>query len=127
MAMSAVSLILCHAVYEDPVSHNVTLLGIFTAMHATAFPTPYRDMSIYAILKGPPGETGEVTLSCTSAAKGTECARERQRVQIGERGKRQIHIRLGELRFPEPGEYLFSLAVDGTVVADLEFFVMERE
>ncbi len=127
MAISAANLILCNAVYEDPVSHNITLLGIFTAMRATKFPTAYRNLSIYAVLKGIPGHTGEVTVSCRSVQSEVECARERQRIQIGELGMRHLHIRLGEIRFPEAGEYQFSLAFDGAVVAENELFVMKVE
>src|SRR5687768_13038171 len=120
MAISSANLILCHAVYEDPASHNVTLLGIFNTFHATRFPTPYRDISIYAILKGSPGETGQLRLSCTLLATGLECANERQRIQIGESGRRHVHVRLAEFRFPEPGEYLFSLIYDDLTIADHE-------
>jgi hypothetical protein len=127
MAISAAALTVCNAVYEDPVSHNVTLLGIFTALRVTVFPTPYRDISVYAILRGSPGETGELILSCTSVASGRECASERQRIQIGELGKRQVHIRLGEVRFPEAGHYLFSLAFEGMVIAEQDLIVILRE
>ena len=126
MAISAGNLILCNAIYEDPLSHNVTLLGIFTAMRATRFPTPYRDISIYAILKGIRGQIGEISLACTSSV-GCECARERHRVQIGELGKRHVHIRLGELRFPEPGEYIFSLESDQQIIAQHELLVMKAD
>lgn len=127
MAISSANLILCNAVYEDPASHNVTLLGIFTALRATRFPTPYRDISIYAILKGPPGETGQLTLSCTLLANGLECANERQRIKIGESGRRHVHVRLAEFRFPEPGAYLFSLIYDDLAIADHELLVWKAE
>jgi hypothetical protein len=127
MAINAANLILCNAVYEDPTSHNITLLGIFTAISSNRFPTPYRLISAYTILKGLPGETGEITLSCTSLATGTECARERQRIQIGEFGKRHLHVRLSEFRFPEPGEYVFSLIFDGATIADQELLVLKVE
>jgi hypothetical protein len=126
MAIHAAALMICNAVYEDPSSHNVTLLGIFTALQVTRFPTPYRDISAYAILVGMPGETGELKLSCVSAGTGEECAQERQRVQIGEFGKRQVHIRLAEIRFPGPDDYLFSLAFEGVVIAEQEIAVRLR-
>lgn len=127
MAIGAASLILCNAVYEDPVSHNLTLLGIFTAVRATRFPTAYKDISVYAILKGQPGEIGEVTLSCTSLADGVELARERQRIQIGDLGKRHLHVRLAEFRFPDPGEYAFTLDCDRATIAVQELPVLKAE
>ncbi len=127
MAINSANLMLCNAVYEDPSSHNVTLLGIFTTLRATRFPTPYRDISVYAILKGLPGESGQLTLSCSSIATGLECAKERQRIQIGASGRRHVHVRLAEFRFPEPGEYVFSLIYDDLLIAEQELLVLEAE
>ena len=125
MSISAIPLLLCDLVYEDPVSHNVTLLGIFTTVRATKFPTPYRIMSIYTQLIGDPGEVGELSLQCESVANGQVLAAESYRVQIGSFGKRHVHIRLDELRFPEPGSYCFSLLVENHAIAEQTILVTE--
>ena len=93
MAVSAVPLLLCHLVYEDPISHNMTLLGMFTRLRATKFPTPYRDVSVYTLLSGDAGETGQLAMRCIAEATDEVCAEEAQRIQIGSEGKRHIHIR----------------------------------
>jgi hypothetical protein len=118
MAIRAVPLLLCHLVYEDPVSHNMTLLGMFTRLRATRFPTPYRDISVYTLLTGDPGELGQLALQCIAQATGQVCAEETQRIQIGGGGKRHIHIRLGEVRFPEPGVYRFVLFFEDEPIAE---------
>ena len=116
MAIRATPLLICDQVYEDPVSHNVTLLGIFTTLRATRFPTPYRVMSVYTQLVGDTGEFGAVTLRCESTAKRHLLAAETYRVQIGTLGTRHVHIRVDDLRFPEPGHYRFSLQVDDETI-----------
>jgi len=126
MAVAATGLLLCNAVYEDPSSHNVTLLGIFTELYSTKFPTPYRNISVYALLTGEVGEFTELTLACVSEMTQATVLSVSQRVQIGRNGKRQVHIRSGAMSFPEPGEYRFSLASDGEVVAVQKVLVLER-
>ncbi len=118
MAIRATPLLLCDHVHEDPVSHNVTLLAIFTTLRATKFPTPYRVMSVYTQLVGDPGEFGEVGLRCESIATGQVLAAETYRVQIGTFGTRHVHIRLDDLRFPEPGSYRFSLHVENETIGE---------
>lgn len=127
MAVSAVPLLLCHLVYEDPVSHNMTLLGMFTRLRATKFPTPYRDVSVYTLLSGDAGETGQLALRCIAESTKEVCAEETHRVQIGSEGKRHIHIRLGELRFPTPGVYRFELFFEGELIAEQTIQVWEGQ
>lgn len=114
---TASSLLLCNLVYADPVSQHVTLLGVFTAFQATRFPTPARDFSAYALLVGEPAETGELVLECREVITGELCAEARGTQQLGSRGKRQVHVRLGELTFPRAGDYEFTLRFDGETVA----------
>jgi hypothetical protein len=125
MAIHATPLLICDHVYEDPVSHNVTLLGIFTSLRATKFPSPFRVMSVYTQLEGDAGEFGDVTLRCESAADGRVIAEETYRVQIGVLGTRHVHIRLDDLRFPQPGPYRFSLVVDHEIIGERTILVTE--
>ena len=126
MAVAPTGLLFCDQVYEDPSSHNVTLLGIFTELFSTKFPTPYRDFSIYALISGDVGEFTELTLSCVSESSREELFNVTRRDQIGRNGKRQVHIRIGELSFPEPGEYRFSILSDGEQIAVQKLNVLER-
>jgi hypothetical protein len=125
MTVTAVPLLLCHLVYEDPVSHNVTLLGTFTRLRATKFPTPHRDVSVYTLLSGEAGETGLLTLQCLAEATGEIRAEESQRVEIGAGGKRHVHVRLGELCFPAPGVYRFVVLFEHELVAEQSMHVLE--
>ncbi len=122
---TAVPLLLCNLAYADPVSQDVTLLGVFTGLQATRFPTPARDFSVYALLVGDPVETGEVLLECRQMTTGELCAEAGARQQLGSRGKRQLHIRLGEVIFPDPGEYDFTLQFDGELVGQQTILVSE--
>ena len=56
MAIDATPLLLCDHVYEDPVSHNVTLLGIFTTIRATKLSRD-RKMSIQEQRRDPDGQS----------------------------------------------------------------------
>ena len=125
MAIRATPLLICDHVHEDPVSHNVTLLGIFTTLRATKFPTPLRVMSVYSQLVGDPGEFGEVALRCESMTGGQVLATETYRVQIGASGTRHVHVRLDDLRFPEPGPYRFSLQVESEIIGEQTIVVTE--
>ena len=120
---TAASVLLCNLIYADPVSEDVTLLGVFTGLQATRFPTPARDFSVYALLVGEPVETGEVLLECRHVSTGELCAEARARQQLGSRGKRQLHIRLGEVIFPDPGENDFILLFDGELVGQQTILV----
>ncbi len=116
--MEATPLILCHLVFEDPTSHNVTLLGVFTQITVSGFPSPAANYSVYALLSGPPHEAGEVVLECRSLTTGELCSEDRSRTQIGASGKRHMHIRLGETRFPHAGDDRFSLSFEGQEIAE---------
>jgi hypothetical protein len=58
-------------------------------------------------------------------ATGELCAEAKTRQQVGGGGKRQVHIRLGELRFPRPGAYEFALTFDGELVGQQTILVSE--
>lgn len=119
MPVQAASLLLCNYVYDDPISRNLTLLGIFTSLRATKFPTPYRSMMVYALLIGDPGESGELKLECVADATQAACGEDRLRVTIGEQGKRHIRLWLDGVRFPTRGLYHFRLSFDDEPIAEL--------
>jgi hypothetical protein len=123
---TATPVLLCDLVYEDPVSRNITVLGMFTDLRCSRFPSPSRMFSAYALLDGDPGEIGEATLACVEDATGETRFVERQRVQIGSSGKRHIHIRCGEgFHFPRPGYYRFVLSFEGTAIGEQTIAVRE--
>ena len=117
--VTATALLLCDFVYEDPTSHNVTVLGIFTAFRPSRFPSPARPFSAYALLVGGPGEAGELLLQCTEEDGELVHFYETVRTQLGSSGKRHVHIRFGEdFRFPRPGRYRFTLAFNGGLIGE---------
>jgi hypothetical protein len=119
MAIRASNLLLCNYVYEDPLSFNVTLLGIFTSLRATRFPTPYRSMMAYTLLIGDPGQYGELRLQCISETTGEVCHEQSARVQIGVRGQWHVRFWLDEIQFPAPGQYRFLLMFENDEIAEL--------
>src|SRR5438552_1520782 len=120
MAVHATSLLLCHLVFEDPTSNNVTVLGVFTQLRANRFPTPARDYSVYVLLTGAPHEADELLLQCSEVATGQMCAEVRSRTQLSGFGKRHVHIRVGELQFPNAGEYRWALFFGGDRIAEAD-------
>ena len=117
MALSATTLLLCDLVWEDPVSRNITLLGVFTALRATRFPSPQRSLSLYTLLLGRPDETGRLLLECVDVASGTTDRLAHGSVTIGQEGHRHANFRLDRFRFPRPGRFMFRLTCDGHLIA----------
>ncbi len=104
---------------------NVTLLGIFTSLRATHFPTPYRSIMVYTLLSGDPGENGQLRLRCVSELTGEVSADESMRVQVGDQGMRQVRFWLDAVRFPESGPYRFTVTFEADVIAELTIHVQE--
>lgn len=125
MTVTASSLLLCDRVHEDPSSKNLTALGIFTGLQAKRFPTPARLMGAYVMLAGTPGEVGEIILECTEVTTGNRLFKESRRDQIGQNGKRHVHILFGKFSFPRPGAYQFTLRFNDQVVAEQTVFLKE--
>ncbi|MBI2478149.1 MAG: hypothetical protein HYV60_05735 [Planctomycetia bacterium] len=122
MTIASSPLLLCNYVYEDPVSHNVTLLGIFTSLRATKFPTPSGATMVYTLLSGNAGTVGLLSLQVVSEQNDSVCIDESQRVQIGDSGKRHVRFWL-DIRFPEPGNYRFTLTFDTAVIGETTLLV----
>jgi hypothetical protein len=123
---SAAALLLCDLVYSDHRTGNITLLGIFTAIRPSRFPSPTRAISAYALLEGTPAEPGELVLECVEEQTGQSQFRDSQRTQIGLNGKLHIHMRFGEaFSFPRPGRYLFTLTFNGELVAEQTIILQE--
>jgi hypothetical protein len=124
--VTASPVLLCDLVYQDPVSRNVTLLGMFTDLRCSRFPSPSRLISAYALLTGDPGEMGQVTLTCIEDATGAVHLEERRRIQIGSNSKRHVHIPFGEgFHFPRPGFYRFVLSFEGNALGEQTITVQE--
>ncbi len=123
---SAVAFLLCDLVWIDPISHNQTILGVFTGPRGTKFPTPFREFSAYVLLVGDPGEVGELNLACTDETGDDVLDDWRARLIIGPEGKAQVHIRLGEFSFPKEGRYRFVLTFDSHLIGELSIPVFLR-
>jgi hypothetical protein len=121
----ATNLLLMDLVYEDPVSQKHTLLGVFTGLRASRFPSPARDMSAYALLEGQPGESGILALQLQEEETPTPSHLAEGLVTIGQGGKRHVHIRLSKVRFPRAGRYQFTLLFDDTPIANQTITVRE--
>src|SRR5437660_9129399 len=104
---SAAAFLLCDFVWVDSISNNHTLLGVFTRLRASKFPTPFREISAFALLVGEPGEFGELALVCCVEDTGQVVYETGSRLAIGPEGKTQVHIGLGKFSFPQEGRYRF--------------------
>lgn len=119
MAIATTGLLLCDLVWEDPQSHKHTLLGVFTGLTASRFPSPSRDFSLYALLRGRAGEFGELYLECLDDTTGAVVyASDTRRIQLGMGGKHHLHVRVGEFRFPASGVYRFRLQCNGMTIGE---------
>ena len=113
----AISLMLCDRVVFEQGSQKPFLLGIFTGMAVEGFPSGPQTLDVFAALTDGLGD-GTIQLSVTELATDEE-----------------IYVQTAELRFPDPlrvvnlclrvrslwfavpGEYLFTLSVDGEEIA----------
>lgn len=122
----AAELLFCDQVYVDPGTGKVTLLGIFTQLRPTQFPSPFRDFVIFAMLRGDPGDSGLLRLTCMDAATEEILSQEETNQAFGI-GRLTIPFvfRMGEFRFPRASWYLFRLEFAGENIAENMLYVLE--
>jgi hypothetical protein len=121
----AAQLLFCDQVFVDPSSGKATLLGIFTELRPTRFPSPFRQFAVFTMLRGEPGENGTLRCVCVSASNGKILLQFEKNLIFGLQKAIPFVLQVGEFRFPEAGSYLFELYFSGAKIATNELLLHE--
>src|SRR5262249_28897426 len=114
---SALSLMLCDKVVFEQGTQKPYLLGVFTGVAKTRFPTDPQRFDIFAALTDARGDV-TIVLSVVQMDTDQEIYSRRLPVDFPD-PLRVINLRIevGELVYPAPGTYLFALTVGGEEIA----------
>lgn len=118
--------LVCDQVIEDSLTKKKSLIGIFTHLQTAVFPFQHQQMGLYFCLTDAEGlyhfdieliYLNSEQLICRATLPNIEIS---DRLQISDFG---INIPL--LIFPAPGRYEFRLRMDGHLIAQKDFNVMQ--
>lgn len=123
---SVQAFLVCDQVIEDSLTRKKSLIGLFTHLQAGAFPFQHQHMGLYFCLTDAEGpcqfEIELVYLNseqpvCRATLPAIVIA---DRLQVSDFG-----INLPALIFPAPGRYEFRLRMDGHLIAQKDFNVVQ--
>jgi hypothetical protein len=123
---SVQAFLVCDQVIEDSVTKKKSLIGLFTHLQAASFPFQHSQMGLYFCLTDAEGiyhfdidltYLNTEQLICRAALPNIAIA---DRLQISDFG-----INIPSLTFPTPGRYEFRLRMEGHLIAQKDFSVMQ--
>lgn len=118
--------LVCDQVIEDTVTKKKSLVGLFTHLQALSFPFQHQQMGLYFCLTDAEGSyefaidlvyLNNEQLVCRATLPNIVIA---DRLQSSDFG-----INIPSLIFPAPGRYEFRLRMDGHLIAQKDFNVMQ--
>ena len=123
---SVQAFLVCDQVIEDSLTRKKSLIGIFTHLQAAVFPFQHQHMGLYFCLTDAEGMyhfdidlvcLNDDQLICRATLPNIPIL---DRLQISDFG-----INIPSLIFPAPGRYEFRLRMEGSLIAQKDFNVME--
>src|SRR6476620_8488188 len=108
---SVQAFLVCDQVIEDSVTKKKSLIGLFTHLQAMSFPFQHQQMGLYFCL------TNTEQVVCRASLPNIVIA---DRLQISDFG-----INIPSLIFPAPGRYEFRLRMEGHLIAQKDFNVIQ--
>ena len=118
--------LVCDSVIEDSLTQKKSLIGIFTHLQAVTFPFQHHQLGLYFCLTDAEGTyhleidlvyVNTDQLVCRASLPDIAI---QDRLQIADFG-----INLPALLFPAPGRYEFRLRMNGRVIAQKDFHVIQ--
>ena len=118
--------LVCDSVIEDSLTKKKSLIGIFTHLQAVTFPFQHHQVGLYFCLTDAEGTyhleidlvyVNTDLLVCRASLPDIAI---QDRLQIADFG-----INLPALLFPAPGRYEFRLRMNGRVIAQKDFHVIQ--
>lgn len=123
---SVQAFLVCDQVIEDSLTKKKSLIGLFTHLQAGAFPFQHNQMGLYFCLTDAEGTyhfdidlvyLNTEQLVCRANLPNIAIA---DRLQISDFG-----INIPSLIFPAPGRYEFRLRMEGHLIAQKDFHVIQ--
>ena len=123
---SVQAFLVCDQVIEDGLTKKKSLIGIFTHLQAAAFPFQHNQMGLYFCLTD---AEGSYRFDIDLAYLNTEqlvCRATLPNIVIGDRLQiSDFGINIPSLIFPAPGRYEFRLRMEGHLIAQKDFNVIQ--
>jgi len=123
---SVQAFLVCDQVIEDSVTKKKSLIGLFTHLQAVSFPFQHVQMGLYFCLTDAEGTYHfDIELMYLNAEQ-LVCRATLPNIAIGDR----LHIsdfgiNIPSLVFPAPGRYEFRLCMEGRLIVQKDFNVMQ--
>lgn len=122
------ALIITDQVYRDEVSGTLSMLGIRSAIGATAFPWNHPRLSAYVALANGRGETSmRIRLVDSDEDRDPVFEDETQVTFPDPLAEIELVFKLSDLVFPEPGEYRLQLLAAGQFLRERRLVIIPLE
>lgn len=123
---SVQAFLVCDCVIEDSLTKKKSLIGIFTHLQALSFPFQHQQLGLYFCLTDAEGTYHfDIDLVYVTTDQ-LVCRAALPHILIGDRLQiSDFGINIPALVFPAPGRYEFRLRMDGHVIAQKDFNVIQ--
>ena len=123
---SVQAFLVCDCVIEDSLTKKRSLIGIFTHLQAQSFPFQHQQLGLYFCMTDAEGTYHfDIDLVYVNTDQ-LVCRASLPHIVIGDRLQiSDFGINVPALVFPAPGRYEFRLRLDGHVIAQKDFHVMQ--
>jgi hypothetical protein len=121
-------MLFCDGVILDQATGKITLVGTFSGVAATTFPSPPRDLHVYVQVTSFVGDA-EFRLVCVQIDTPEPQEIFSASYPVRFRGKlhvEQLHLALHQFQFPRAGEYVFELWCQGHCLAERRLSVRQK-
>ena len=118
--------LVCASVIEDSLTKKKSLIGLFTHLQAMTFPFQHHQLGLYFCLTDAEGTYHfDIDLMHVNTDQ-LVCRASLPDIVIGDRLQiADFGINVPALLFPSPGRYEFRLRVNGRVIAQKDFSVIQ--
>ncbi|HNI68875.1 MAG TPA: hypothetical protein PKV55_12595 [Nitrospira sp.] len=118
--------LVCDSVIEDSLTKKKSLIGLFTHLQAMTFPFQHHQLGLYFCLTDAEGTYHfDIDLMHVNTDQ-LVCRASLPDIVIGDRLQiADFGINVPALLFPSPGRYEFRLRVNGRVIAQKDFSVIQ--
>ena len=123
---SVQAFLVCDQVIEDSVTKKKSLIGLFTHLQAVSFSFQHSQMGLYFCLTDAEGTYYfDIDLNYLNNEQ-LVCRTTLPNIAIGERLQiSDFGINIPSLVFPAPGRYEFRLRMEGHLIAQKDFSMMQ--
>ena len=123
---SVQAFLVCDCVIEDSLTRKKSLIGLFTHLQAVAFPFQHQQLGLYFCMTDAEGTYHfEIDLVYINTEQ-LVCRASLPNIVIGDRLQiSDLGINMPALLFPAPGRYEFRLRMDGHMIAQKDFNVIQ--